>query len=87
MTAVATGDDFVIKNEGTPGTHGFLSTNPKMNATFVASGPGIVQGQKIGMVENIDIAPTIAQLFGVPLKNVEGRVLLEALQGAESNAK
>jgi predicted AlkP superfamily pyrophosphatase or phosphodiesterase len=87
MNAVATGDDFVIKNEGTPGTHGFLSTNPKMNATFVASGAGIVQGKKMGMVEYIDIAPTIAQLFGVSLKHVEGRVLTEALQGGEGKTK
>lgn len=63
--AAATGDDFVVKSEVTVGTHGFLSTNAKMNATFVASGAGIVKGKKIGVIDNIDVTPTIAKILGV----------------------
>jgi predicted AlkP superfamily pyrophosphatase or phosphodiesterase len=77
--AAATGDEFVIKSETTVGTHGFPSTNPKMNATFIASGNGIRRGANIGIVENIDVAPTIAKLLSVPLPNVDGKILTSVL--------
>lgn len=80
FSATATGEDFVITNEGTPGTHGFLSTNPKMNATFVASGAGIRHGETIDLVENIDLSPTIAHLLGVDFPGVDGKVVTQALQ-------
>lgn len=81
--ASAAGDDFVIQSEATLGTHGFLSTNPRMNATFIASGAGIRQGATIDMVENIDISPTIAHLLGVDFKPVDGKVVDQALRPAE----
>lgn len=80
MSATATGEDFVITSEGTPGTHGFLSTNPKMNATFIATGKGIRHGETIEGVENIDLSPTIAQLLGIDFPNVDGKVVDQALQ-------
>lgn len=84
FTATATGDDFVVKSETTIGSHGFLATNPKMNATFVASGLGIRQGAKIGMIENIDVATTIAKLLGVTLPSADGKVITEALERQEN---
>lgn len=78
--ATATGDDFVVKSEATTGTHGFLSTNPKMNATFIASGAGIRQGATIEQIENIDVAPTVAHLLGVDLKGVDGKVVKQILR-------
>ncbi len=80
VSATATGDDFVIKSEGTPGTHGFLSTNPKMNATFIISGKGVRQGETIETVENIDLSPTIAHLLGIEFSNVDGKVVTQALK-------
>jgi len=77
--AVATGDDEVVKSETTLGTHGFLSTNPKMNATFIAAGAGIRRGTTIGVMENIDVAPTIAKLLGVPFP-ADGKPLTQALR-------
>lgn len=82
--ASATGDNFVIQSEATLGTHGFLSTNPRMNATFIASGAGIRQAATIEMIENIDISPTIAHLLGVDLKSVDGKVVQQALRPAEA---
>jgi predicted AlkP superfamily pyrophosphatase or phosphodiesterase len=76
----ATGDAFVVPNPNpTAGTHGFLSTEPKMNAIFVASGAGIKVGQQIKAVANVDVAPTVAQILGVSLKDATGRVLNECL--------
>ena len=72
------GDDFVVPNSNpTAGTHGFLSTEPKMNAIFVASGAGIKVGQRVKSVANVDVAPTMAHILGVTLKNASGRVLTE----------
>jgi len=78
--ASATGEDFVTPSTTTLGTHGFLSTNPKMNATFVASGAGIRKGVTIDAVENIDVSPTIARLLGVEFNMVDGKVLTEIFE-------
>jgi predicted AlkP superfamily pyrophosphatase or phosphodiesterase len=76
----ATGLDLVVANPNpTAGAHGFLSTDPKMNALFVASGAGIKASKKLATVENIDVAPTIARLLGVSLENAAGRVIEEIL--------
>ncbi|OYW22857.1 MAG: alkaline phosphatase family protein [Planctomycetales bacterium 12-60-4] len=75
FSGAATGEDFVVKSEGTLGTHGFLSNNERMLATFVASGKGVRQGEPLGIVENIDLAPTIAKLFGVTMESAAGKVL------------
>lgn len=73
FSGTATGDEFVIKSEGTPGTHGFLSTNERMLATFIANGPGVRKGDRIGVIENIDLAPTIAKMFGVKFDSADGK--------------
>jgi predicted AlkP superfamily pyrophosphatase or phosphodiesterase len=75
----ATGDVLVVPAEVTTGAHGYLSTEPKMNALFVASGAGIVPGARLEAVENVDVTPTAARLLGVPAPGVSGRVLAEIL--------
>jgi predicted AlkP superfamily pyrophosphatase or phosphodiesterase len=61
------------------GTHGYLATEPKMNAVFIASGAGIKAGSKIGTIDNTDVAPTVARLLKVSLSPVYGRALTEIL--------
>lgn len=78
--AAASGEDELIQSEATLGTHGFLSTNPRMNATFIASGAGIRQGETIEMIENIDVAPTIANLLGIEFKTADGHPVAQALR-------
>lgn len=73
----------LIQEHTQKGTHGYLSTEPKMNALFVASGAGIKPGAKLPTVENVDVAPTIAHLLGVPLEEPAGRVLEEFLTDAK----
>ena len=44
----------------TAGTaHGYLSTEPKMNAIFVAAGAFIGAPTKLPTIDIIDVAPTI----------------------------
>jgi hypothetical protein len=44
------------------GSHGYLNTDPDMNAILVASGAGI-RHVRIGTKPNVDVAPTIARLL------------------------
>jgi predicted AlkP superfamily pyrophosphatase or phosphodiesterase len=64
---------------GHKGTHGHDPTPDYMHATFVAAGAGIKPGVRLGVIRNVDVAPTIARLLGLEMKNVEGRVLKEIM--------
>ena len=64
---------------GNQGHHGFLSTLPKMNAVFIAWGRGIRRGARLGLIDNVDVAPTIAGLLGETFPGADGRVLTEIL--------
>jgi hypothetical protein len=50
-----------------------------MHATFLAAGAGIKPGVKLDIIKNTDVAPTIAHLLAVPLKDTDGQVLKEIL--------
>lgn len=63
----------------TPGSHGYLNTDPQMDAIFIASGAGVKANVRLTRVRNIDIAPTAARILGLSLGNIEGRVLTEIL--------
>jgi len=81
ISGSATGDEFVVPvgpltNHG---YHGYLASNTNMNAAFVAAGRAIQRGAKIGIIENVDIAPTIASLFELDLPQKDGKVLKEIL--------
>jgi len=76
-TFVALGSDAKVP----AGSHGFVSTEGKMNAVCVLSGYGIRPGVRLKSVENIDLAPTIARLLGLSGLSADGRVLTEALVG------
>lgn len=75
--------DGLIQPHAPKGTHGYLSTEPKMNALFVASGAGVAPGSRLPSVENVDVAPTAAHLLGVPIGEPTGRVLTEILAGSK----
>jgi predicted AlkP superfamily pyrophosphatase or phosphodiesterase len=81
FAAGATGEKTVVDApEGSLGTHGYVSSDPEIQALFIASGRGIKPGVKLQSVDNVDVAPTAAKLLGVELKNVEGKVLTAMLQ-------
>ena len=60
------------------GSHGFLSSLEKMNALCVLSGHGVRRGAKLQQVENIDLAPTVANLLEIDF-SADGKVLDDAL--------
>jgi predicted AlkP superfamily pyrophosphatase or phosphodiesterase len=64
---------------GLKGSHGHDPQPGYMHATFVAVGAGIKPGVQLDLIQNLDVAPTIARLMGVAMKDVDGRVLDEIL--------
>ncbi|MEO6739068.1 MAG: ectonucleotide pyrophosphatase/phosphodiesterase [Chthoniobacteraceae bacterium] len=69
----------VDESKGYLGTHGYPNTDPELDGIFLASGYGIKPGVKLDRVRNLDVAPTVAELLGVPLPDVDGKVLSEIL--------
>jgi predicted AlkP superfamily pyrophosphatase or phosphodiesterase len=65
------------------GTHGYLNTDPKMQAIFLAWGAGIPKGIHLNAISNLDAAPTIAALLGLEMKQTTGH----AIPGISSRLK
>lgn len=60
------------------GEHGYWPYRRKMHAIFYAAGPGIGAGRKVGSLRQIDVAPTLAALLGIPAPaDSRGRVVRE----------
>ena len=57
------------------GSHGYLASDPDLDAIFIASGYGVAPGVKLDHVSVIDIAPTVAKLLDVKLPTAKGKVL------------
>ena len=62
------------------GNHGFFPERRTMHGIAFFAGPGLRRGVEIPPIRHIDIAPTLAQLIGIPAPaQATGRVLEEAL--------
>lgn len=57
----------VQKKTQQTGSHGYASTDPDMDAIFIASGYGIKKGVVLDEIRNLSVAPTLAKLLGVRL--------------------
>jgi predicted AlkP superfamily pyrophosphatase or phosphodiesterase len=83
VSAQADGEEFVVSNvdgKTSLGSHGFISTNSKMNGLCVLWGNQVRAGTKLNQVENVDIAPTIAKLLNLSGLEFDGKVLTQALR-------
>jgi predicted AlkP superfamily pyrophosphatase or phosphodiesterase len=80
--AFVNGIDGAIEQEITParGAHGYLNTDPDMQALFIASGAHIRRGVDLGTISNLRVAPTIAKILGISLPAAKQEPLLNALQ-------
>jgi predicted AlkP superfamily pyrophosphatase or phosphodiesterase len=77
---------FYVSADGTaqPGsatTHGSMYAYDQQ-VPIILFGAGIKRGEYLGTATPADIAPTLAQLCGITLANIDGRVLIEALAPA-----
>ncbi|WP_028391004.1 hypothetical protein [Bacillus cihuensis] len=63
------------------GTHGGNQKRSELKPVFIATGPELKKGKKIGSTSNLDIAPTIYRLLELEAPSfVEGKVIDEAFQ-------
>jgi hypothetical protein len=67
-----TGD--VITESRDRGAHGFVPDRPDYYASFIAAGAGISHKQ-LGIIQMIDVGPSIADSLGLRLRNAQGRVV------------
>jgi predicted AlkP superfamily pyrophosphatase or phosphodiesterase len=75
----ATTGEFVRKSS-LKGNHGFLPEKPEMHTGFIAAGRGVKKGVVLDTIRLADVAPTVAVLLGLEMKNTEGRALKEILE-------
>jgi predicted AlkP superfamily pyrophosphatase or phosphodiesterase len=57
------------------GSHGYLASDPEMDAIFIGSGYGVRAGGQLDRIANIDVASTIAKLLGVALPGAKGKLI------------
>jgi len=60
------------KKADSGGNHGYDNQSPEMAALFVANGPAFPSGQRIQPFDNVDIAPLLRDLIGLPQKEGDG---------------
>jgi len=77
---MATTGAFLSEAKTVKGQHGYLPTRPAMRTGFVAAGAGVRAGSSVELMRLVDIAPTVAKVLGLEMKDVEGRVLSELLR-------
>lgn len=62
-------------NDTSPGVHGYLARHRRIESIFYAAGPGVPRA-RLGRINVVDIAPTVAALLGIgPPKDAQGRAL------------
>jgi predicted AlkP superfamily pyrophosphatase or phosphodiesterase len=74
------GGPTVTKAEHPSGAHGYLNTDPELQAIFIAAGYGIRPDVVLDEIKNLSVAPTLARLLGVQLPRAEAPACHEILQ-------
>lgn len=70
------------------GMHGYASDHPDMGAILLAMGRGVPKGVRIGPVDSIQVAATIAKLLGIdPPAQAEGPPIPEFIADGDAAAR
>jgi predicted AlkP superfamily phosphohydrolase/phosphomutase len=78
LSARATGD--ALEARRPEGTHFQKPGERRLQGSFVIAGPGVMAGADLGVIEQVDIAPTLAALLGMdPLAHAVGKPLTAAM--------
>ena len=62
------------------GNHGQLPSRPELWTGFLACGAGVKTGAVVEKMRLIDVAPTVAKLLGLEMKDVEGSAVAAILR-------
>jgi predicted AlkP superfamily phosphohydrolase/phosphomutase len=78
LSARVTGD--ALEARRPEGTHFQKPGERRMHGSFVIAGPGVAAGADLGVIHQVDIAPTLAALLGLdPLAHAVGKPLTAAM--------
>ena len=81
FTADSAGPAVVDAPPGSLGSHGYVASDPDLQALFIASGRGIKSGVTLDAVSNLNLTPTIARLLDLRMPDAKEKVLTEILTG------
>lgn len=56
------------------GAHGYDNAAPEMAALFLAAGPSVRRGARVGDMDNVDVYPLLAAMIGVAPKPGDGHL-------------
>jgi predicted AlkP superfamily pyrophosphatase or phosphodiesterase len=68
-------DGEVVSESKVKGNHGFLPEHKQLQTGFLALGCGEKAGLRLGVIQMIDIAPTMARVLGLKLDGFDGKPL------------
>jgi hypothetical protein len=78
------GDGRFVETVSPRGAHLFGPERPEMRSSFTVSGPGVASGRSLGLIRQVDVAPTLAALLGIgPPRDAEGLAVTGALAWPE----
>lgn len=60
--------------------HGYLPDKKNYTCNFIAAGPGIKKDFEFGLMNMVDIAPTLAAMIGLRMKDTDGNVIDEIFE-------
>jgi predicted AlkP superfamily pyrophosphatase or phosphodiesterase len=80
FTADANEPAVVDSPAGSLGSHGYVASDPDLQALFIASGRGIKRGVRVDAVSNLNLTPTIARLLDLQMPDARERPLTEILE-------
>lgn len=89
LIAVAPLGTAVSDRSGPPmrGAHGYAPEEPSMGAVLIAAGGGILSGSRLGVVRNLDVAPTLLAWLGIERPTwMEGRPIAGLLAPSTDGA-
>jgi arylsulfatase A-like enzyme len=69
----------ILRPADTRAVGGYLFPGSRGDAGLVAWGPGLRRGVRVPRMHQIDVAPTVAALLGIPLPEADGRPLVGIL--------
>ncbi|MDP1914552.1 ectonucleotide pyrophosphatase/phosphodiesterase [Brevundimonas sp.] len=55
------------------GAHGYDNAAPEMRALFIAHGPGVARGIRVGDLDSVDVQPLLGRLLGLAVPPGDGR--------------
>jgi len=62
------------------GAHGFFPDIPEIQTGFIIAGAGVKNGVVLDSIGLEDVAPTVAKLLGISLKDADGKAVIRFLQ-------